>query len=87
MRKIVPAAALVALMAACSNMPTSPSAKPVEAAPRFDGGFTMGSGNFVGTGGNGTETPTQTQTATAPSFDAVAADTTSRGGFTMGSGN
>lgn len=85
MRKIVPAAiVLIALAAACSSVPTSPTA--VDATPRFDGGFGMGSGNFVGGPGGGSDGSTETQTATTSTFN-VAADTTSRGGFGMGSGN
>jgi hypothetical protein len=84
MRKLVPAIALIAIAAACSSVPTSPST--VDAHPRFDGGFGMGSGNFVG-GSGGSDNTTQTQTATT-STNVVAEDTTSRGGgFGMGSGN
>lgn len=84
MRKFVPAIALIALVAACSSsVPTSPSA--VDATPRFDGGFGMGSGNVVGEP-DGNDSSTQTQTATT-STNVVAEDTTSRGGFGMGSGN
>jgi hypothetical protein len=77
MRKIAIAATLVVLVAGCSNVPTSLSAR--DGKPRFDGGFTMGSGNVTGT-------PPQTGSATTPHPDVVA-DSTARGGFTMGSGN
>lgn len=87
MRKITTAAALIALLGACSNVPTSPSTEAVHAGPRFDGGFTMGSGNVVGPGGTPQTQTTNTQTTTT-STDVAAADSTpSRGGFTMGSGN
>ena len=78
MRKIATVAALIALAAACSNAPTSPS--QFDPAARFSG-VGMGSGNRTGT-------TSETQTATTSSTEVVTVDsTTNARGFTMGSGN
>lgn len=66
--------ALGAILVATACSGESPSATVAPSAPRFDGGITFGSGNFVDT--------TNNQNTTAAD-----SGSTARGGITFGSGN
>jgi hypothetical protein len=66
------AAALFVVLAACGGSPTG-TMPANESRPRFDSGYTVGSGNQ--------EAPESSTTS-----ESVTADTTGRGIFTMGSG-
>jgi hypothetical protein len=80
-RRLATIVAVAAAASGCvSPTPTDPAATPP--APRFDGGYGMGSGSVVGgdsTGGSGTTSLNFTP--------AVETDSTGRSGYGMGSGS
>jgi hypothetical protein len=76
--------AICAATAGCAELATAPgNLEAGEARARF-GGFTMGSGNVVGTPPDATVQNTESAPASSTAADTTA---TERGGFTMGSGN
>lgn len=70
-RLVLPSAALLIAVAACSSQPTAPAREPI-ADPRLDGGFGLGSGN---------RNDSTTTNTTSGQTGSVA------GGFGLGSGN